>query len=936
MPAKLGGHMGPRPLRDEKHLMGMPDLQGADRIKVDLANQLYEAAISIIHLCFLLQCLLSIENPARSWLWQILAKLVQQSDDPQFVLWYSQLESVYFDACAHGSSRDKRTKLLASDGLFSGLAQDCPQDHVHLSWQPYKAEHGIVFPTAQEAEYPALLCTRMADCVLQKAHSMKVVPQMSQRLKDLLKLGLGQQSIRHPPLVPEFAEYKYMDMPVTNPAFKLLAAPLQQGQQNTEQLEVKETNKRARTTFKYGVWHTPEQFLEKAQQVSHPMDDESFLHPATREAIKKVVHTDPTVLAKERLATVYRLRKFSDELSGAEAALKSSLHQDVRKCVAAKNISLFEHLLKQLDFWDMDVVRLMKEGIPLVGLQEPPKGYTEMLVPASITEEELEQSALWRRKALMGMDKCFSVEEEDALQKATAEEVSLGFLEGPYREDEISVLLDTETWSLNPRFALFQGPSGKVRIIDDAKKSSVNASYSSTVKLQLQDVDYAASMVVALMQELSSASLPHDQWMGKTFDLSKAYKQLAIHPSHQKHAIVGFPVAGEWKFYKSLSLPFGCTGSVYGFVRISQALWYIITRLLHAVTSHYFDDFPTVERSAGCKVLSLAVSAVLDMLGWAHAKEGDKALNFAAAFDLLGVNFNLATLPSGVLTVANKQSRIAKLCQMLEDISRDGEISQAKASELQGLLTFAVGYYSGKSLKHLVSAFMPFADRPGTNKSGELTALCEYAKLMLTSLAPRKHSVLGSKIPVLIFTDGAWENDIASAGAVIIDGSDRLGCEIKVPKSLVDHWLENAGDQISSQIELWALVAVKWFFRERFKERRVISWIDNEAARICAIKANSPSGTMRSLSRLLADIEALWPGFHWIERVCSYSNPGDLPSRGKLAEAVRRYGIQSIGTLDVSDDLEEITLKLFTTPFDAALLKLGQTPEHTKARNTSD
>ena len=65
-----------------------------------------------------------------------------------------------------------------------------------------------------------------------------------------------------------------------------------------------------------------------------------------------------------------------------------------------------------------------------------------------------------------------------------------GFLEGPHSEDEMMVLLETDQWSLNPRFVLFQGASRKVRIIDDAKKSCVNDAYSSTVKLQLQDVDY--------------------------------------------------------------------------------------------------------------------------------------------------------------------------------------------------------------------------------------------------------------------------------------------------------------------------------------------------------------------------------------------------------------------------------------------------------------
>ena len=40
-------------------------------------------------------------------------------------------------------------------------------------------------------------------------------------------------------------------------------------------------------------------------------------------------------------------------------------------------------------------------------------------------------------------------------------------------------------------------------------------------------------------------------------------------------AAAGVPISGEWRFYRSVSLPFECTGSVYGFVRVSQALWFV-------------------------------------------------------------------------------------------------------------------------------------------------------------------------------------------------------------------------------------------------------------------------------------------------------------------------------------------------------------------------
>ena len=114
MPAKFGGHLGPPPLRDAEHRMGLPNLRPVDQLKVDIANKLYQCAIHLLEVCMVLGCLVSIENPARSWLWALLAMLVKATHKQDLISWFANLESVYFDACAHGSERDKRTKLLAT------------------------------------------------------------------------------------------------------------------------------------------------------------------------------------------------------------------------------------------------------------------------------------------------------------------------------------------------------------------------------------------------------------------------------------------------------------------------------------------------------------------------------------------------------------------------------------------------------------------------------------------------------------------------------------------------------------------------------------------------------------------------------------------------------------------------------------------------------
>ena len=86
--------------------------------------------------------------------------------------------------------------------------------------------------------------------------------------------------------------------------------------------------------------------------------------------------------------------------------------------------------------------------------------------------------------------------------------------------------------ALNPRFVLFQGVNQKVRVVDDAKQSAVNSAYSSTVKLQLRRGS-RCGYVLGAVREAGLSGSDAFEWLGKTFDLSKAYKQLAVLPDHQ-------------------------------------------------------------------------------------------------------------------------------------------------------------------------------------------------------------------------------------------------------------------------------------------------------------------------------------------------------------------------------------------------------------------
>ena len=577
-------------------------------------------------------------------------------------------------------------------------------------------------------------------------------------------------------------------------------------------------------------------------------------------------------------------------------------------------------------FDDMGVVDLLIHGVPLVGCHEPPEGFKRQTVPATMTTSELEKSAIWRRKAIMASAKPMPVEDQEELAKSAAEEVSAGFLVGPFGEDDMTQHFGTSQWLLNPRFVLYQGEARKVRVIDDAKASSLNAAYTSTVKLELQDVDYISAMACQLMDAASrSRHVKTQHWLGKTFDLSKAYKQLAVQESHQHLSVVGFQYHGRWLFYKSVALPFGATGSVYSFVRMSRAIWHIITTGLHAVVPHYFDDYPTFECASGAKVLSLAIESLLDELGWQYAKEGVKALSFGEAFDALGVTFNLTELHMSKLTVQNKQGRIDKICCILEAIAAKGRISYAEASEVQGLLNFASGYFVTRSLRHLVSAFYPLAE--SGRGANNVAKLCQYTISVLRALGPRVHTLADEKRPVVIFTDAAWENEEATAGLVLCDPVQNLQhCrQIVVPRCLVDHWRDDGSEQIISQVELFALLAARFSYKDLLLHRRCICWIDNEAVRFAAIKSSSASPTMRSMARQLCELEIGYPSFVWFERVPSFSNPADMPSRLKVREACQLMNLDEVDPLLISEIFAQSLINLRDDPYSS--LTRGTQPE---------
>ena len=185
-----------------------------------------------------------------------------------------------------------------------------------------------------------------------------------------------------------------------------------------------------------------------------------------------------------------------------------------------------------------------------------------------------------------------------------------------------------------------------------------------------------------------------------------------------------------------------------------------------------------------------------------------KAIDFASDFAALGVSVNLKQLHKGSFVLANKPGRIDRICNMLRAVMTDGFITRNRASEIQGHLNFAAGFYISKALQFLVSAFGRLADIPKALVAEDLKLLCNLAISLITSLPPRLFKAGAMRDPLLTFTDGAWESGCAGAGAVVYDpcGNSTSCFEIEVPDKLVELWVSETGEQIISQIEMFALI----------------------------------------------------------------------------------------------------------------------------------
>ena len=472
----------------------------------------------------------------------------------------------------------------------------------------------------------------------------------------------------------------------------------------------------------------------------------------------------------------------------------------------------------------------------------------------------------------------------DQLWVETMKELDAGFLRGPFdSEADVSDFLGCKDWSLSQRFLLLQGAELKPRVIDNLKESAVNAAFGSTSYLALQDVDFVGGFVSFISRVLSSGPAidihpsfnAQPALLGRAVDLSKAYKQVALHPESRKHSVLGVrKKAGDWAFFVSRSIPFGASASVFSFNKITRALWSALVRKFGLLVCVFFDDFPVFEFEPLQRSTSQLLHSFFDCLGWLHATSGKKAEDFSQTMTVLGVTFDLSQVWGGNVKVANKAGRLDRILEIAKNLAQAKEPAMHDISVLQGLLNFAGGFVAGRAFKpilHFVQQIVRSRD------FSSLRRLHGYINEVVKVSAPRWIRAKTQHANVIIYTDGAWlpdrSVDGATWGGVLLDdlGGHRIIHNGTVPSQMVTAWQAIAGEQIICQIEMYAALLARFRYRDLLLNRPCIFFIDNEAARIALLKGASPSISLFRMTHAVSVLDAAKPCGVWYERVPSFS-----------------------------------------------------------------
>ena len=227
----------------------------------------------------------------------------------------------------------------------------------------------------------------------------------------------------------------------------------------------------------------------------------------------------------------------------------------------------------------------LAHGFNITGWQNKTGVFPQCVKRPEVSLKTLKQMAHGLNRAILQQlqeDK----DEEELVRKTwekTLEEVDLGYI---WPDDNA----DPMKFFLAKRFGLVQR-AGKLRVIDDCSIGGINSTMGAVEKYRVHAMDECAAFLAYMVGFVQSGH-GVEGVSGRTFDLKHAYKQYGISVMDRENIrlAVRNPNTNGVSLFGINSLPFGASGSVGGFLRVSLAVWFLGMAIFRLVWTAFFDD----------------------------------------------------------------------------------------------------------------------------------------------------------------------------------------------------------------------------------------------------------------------------------------------------------------------------------------------------------
>ena len=386
---KLGMSI-PKPLRSKEQPDQLDGLGGLNKVKTETANILYDAVNVTATTCYNLGIFVVVENPGNSHFWSTSPIAILRSE--------RNGHYVSFHNCCHSGDRDKLTSLWVTQDWLENMEATWDKQHAHKAWAPTKEGKHLRFPTAEEAAYPVIMCSRIISKLATVVMSMgaTITETLEQQLNDSqdsaadhLVLGALPRGRKIKPLVAEFGAYKFGVSDPQRPSdsenilatlpkgAKVISRHIIHGEKGRDEFLQKHSTDVLGKVFSgnvveictFGVPSNPSEFLETALRAGHPKSLENYVSQTVHDVAMDNFHLPPHLVAKKCIEFIKKWSARASALRKDEEEFKQKLEPYASQVLKGKRLILvLEEILQSLDYLDKkNLVQDIARGFPLSG-----------------------------------------------------------------------------------------------------------------------------------------------------------------------------------------------------------------------------------------------------------------------------------------------------------------------------------------------------------------------------------------------------------------------------------------------------------------------------------------------------------------------------------------------------------------------------------------